>query len=398
MKEFECLKFFENKEIGETIILNRTNGKSIRINSQFADMISDVTSSDDVRSMGSEYEESDRVFFDHIADTMDKYELFKDKYATDKINSISFITTDKCNLFCKHCCFSAKCIGKSEEKILFDTQIFQAVLDLKPEELSITGGEPLLLSNFNEMIDMIKSSFHGRTALCTNGTLINEDNAPALCDCFDIFDISLDGYDEKSSEAVRGKGTFKKVLSAIEILKANNAKLIRLSCAIKGKSDFEKSSFEALCKKLDVQPLIRRMTLSGRAAENEIDDVNDYSCFTDLTITSCYDCAGGKTNLTVDWKGDIYPCNNFVLPEYKMCNIFDKDVRSKFGWKKDMPWFKEFAKYLPDKREECKNCEVNMFCWNCPSTTKSFLDSRKITSLRSICSEKKRKIMEAIWE
>lgn len=394
MKELKYLSFFNNNDLNETIILNRTNGSSMKINSEIFQVISSACSLEDVRRIGNEYDEEDKAFFDNIAETMSKCRMLDDNYESKKTNNVSYIITDLCNLNCAHCSFSAKHISDVERcHIEVNLNVLSKIIALSPGEISVTGGEPLLATNFDKLMEMLNDKFSGKTVLCTNAILINEKNADSLCRCFDGFDISLDGYDELSSDAIRGIGVFKKVLKSIEILKKHNAKAIKLSCAIKGSDEKARTSFTELCSKLKVEPVIRRMSLSGRAAENKLDDALDMSCFLAPTILSCSDCAGGKSMLTVDWNGDIYPCNNFTKKEYRMGNITDDKISEKLGWNENSVWFRNFSQYLPDKREECKDCEVNLFCWNCPSVIKAFLESRNISSLKSICATKKKAIL-----
>ena len=186
-------------------------------------------------------------------------------------------------------------------------------------------------------------------------------------------------------------------MCAITLLQSHHAREIKVSCAVRGEDEKAREQFTALCKELDVIPVIRRMSLSGRAAENKLDDPKDMSCFLAPTILSCYECGGGRTMLTVDWNGDVFPCNNFTQPEYRIGNLLDQTLGTHLIWDTREEWFRNFSQYIPNYREECRNCEVNLFCWNCPSVIRTFLESRNLTSLNSICAEKKKKLSEALW-
>ncbi len=398
MKNLKHLAFFKNENSSDTIILNRSIGSTVKLNSEVFEIISSAQSPDDIREIGAKYDDDDKSFFENIAVTTEKCRLFEDNSKDKKVKNISYILTDRCNLKCTHCSYSAKHISETEIKnICVNLDVLKKIISLAPDELSVTGGEPLLATNFSALMNMLNESFAGKVTLCTNATMIDEKNAADLCNCFDSFDISLDGYDEASSDAIRGKGVFKRVLKSINILKNNGAKNIKLSCAVKRDDDSARNAFTELCKSLEVEPIIRQMSLSGRAAENKLDDASDLSSFLTPTILSCNDCAGGTTMLTVDWDGNVFPCNNFTQKEYKIGNLLDDDILALIGRNDNAMWFKNFSQYLPDKRKECENCEVNLFCWNCPSVIKTFIESRGITSLSSICSKKKKKIMEELW-
>lgn len=362
------------------------------------DLVDAACSPQEIREIGTEYDDEDQEFFNQLAVTTEKSKLFEDAYASGKVKQVSYILTDRCNLCCTHCSYSAKFISSDDlQKIHANTAVLRRIIELSPEEISVTGGEPLLADNFAEVMEILNTYDKGRKVLCTNATRINADNAEALCKCFDVFDISLDGHDEATADAIRGKGVFQKVLRAITLLQAYRAKQIKLSCAIRGGDERAREAFTELCEKIGVIPVIRRMSLSGRAAENQLDDSSDMSCFLTPTILSCYECGGGRSMLTVDWNGDVFPCNNFTQPEYKIGNLSDGQITSHFVWDDSENWFRHFSEFLPDKREECRNCEVNLFCWNCPSIIRTFLESRNLSSLNAICAEKKKQLMEGLW-
>jgi len=43
------------------------------------------------------------------------------------------------------------------------------------------------------------------------------------------------------------------------------------------------------------------------------------------------------------------------------------------------------------------DCEINTFCWNCPSVAYSFINNNNIKKLKEICKDKYNKIMEELW-
>ena len=130
--------------------------------------------------------------------------------------------TDRCNLQCRHCY-----IGEgshqdlSKEKIERVLEKFEEIQGLR---LLLSGGEPLLHPHFWEINDILQN-FAFRSILLSNGTLITKGIAKRLR--VHEVQISLDGMEE-GHDSLRGKGTFKKTLMAIDHLQEAN---IRVSVA-----------------------------------------------------------------------------------------------------------------------------------------------------------------------
>jgi len=86
------------------------------------------------------------------------------------------------------------------------------------KKINLTGGEPLLHSGIDEIIDYLKSK-KIFTALSTNG-LLAERHINSLKK-IDAIMISFDGK-KKNHEIMRGKNSFDKVVETFELLKKNS--------------------------------------------------------------------------------------------------------------------------------------------------------------------------------
>jgi radical SAM protein with 4Fe4S-binding SPASM domain len=130
--------------------------------------------------------------------------------------------TDRCNLQCRHCY-----IGEGSHQDLSKKPI-QRVLEEFEEiqglRLLISGGEPLLHPHFWEINDILRN-YAFRSVLLSNGTLLTKEVAKKLR--VHEVQVSLDGMKE-GHESLRGKGTFKKAMAAIDYLQQAN---IRVSVA-----------------------------------------------------------------------------------------------------------------------------------------------------------------------
>ena len=144
------------------------------------------------------------------------------KVEMKELNNLFFELCYKaCNLKCKHC-YIEKNPYKQEKDFIPLDKIKQALLDTRGENLTsiyLTGGEPLLHPDFNTILRMCLK-FSNVTVL-TNGYMINDKKARFLRKIDDennfetIYRISIDHYDELKNDEIRGRGSFRKALSAV---------------------------------------------------------------------------------------------------------------------------------------------------------------------------------------
>ena len=137
------------------------------------------------------------------------------------------LTNQNCNLKCKHCYISFD-FKKVKDYIPFDT-IKKALKDLKDSDVKnicLTGGEPLLHPDFNAILRTCLK--HKPTIIFSNGMNINDKKARFLKKVEDEgenpigFFISVDSYDERKNDDIRGRGSFRKALGAISSLTKYN--------------------------------------------------------------------------------------------------------------------------------------------------------------------------------
>lgn len=121
--------------------------------------------------------------------------------------------TNRCNLFCKHCYIDDK--DPAELSIDEITAILKEFEEMQGLRVIITGGEPLLHTKFKELNNILPR-FSVRKLLFSNGLLLNRAIIEELN--FEEIQISIDGL-EDSHDSIRGKGTFKRAMDSIRLIK-----------------------------------------------------------------------------------------------------------------------------------------------------------------------------------
>ena len=136
------------------------------------------------------------------------------------------VTGTLCNLACLHCFIS--CGPKNDNHAMMTVEqvddAIERAVEAGVKEFYFTGGEPFMHSEIRTMIEMALD--HGPLTVLTNGILIDDELAAWIGEKFRTtrysFDlrVSLDGTTPSENDAIRGRGTFEKILSGVDRLVA----------------------------------------------------------------------------------------------------------------------------------------------------------------------------------
>ncbi len=357
------------------------------------------------------YDEDDKKYVSDVISLLKKIGILNFKL-DEKLSKVDFAITNRCNLKCKHCSNSlmeTKCIDPQKKDII---NTLNKLHSINIKDLCITGGEPLMRYDFSEIVEYARKLFENITLL-TNGTLINDSNVYFLSRKFNYISISIDGFDRKSCEKVRGNGVFDKVVSAINILHDNNYYNISLSAVLTTYNDID--SFKKLCDDLNVKPAIRRYAPSGRGKENEEEfflpifndessekrSLADYLSYNKINYgfieNATTVCSAFRYNFYIDSDMYIYPCGALNLPEFQGDNICKiKDLREYFtsNQYKQTIGYKKFISVKPQNASYCKGCSVSIFCNDCPAYNYLY---HKNGYLKDYCNGCKKYLEEKIY-
>jgi len=141
------------------------------------------------------------------------------------LNCLYFYLTEGCNLACRHCWIQPKFQGEGKVFPSLDFNLFKKIIEqaipLGLTSVKLTGGEPLLHPNINEMLNYIKEK-DLRLVVETNGVLASPELCKKIKDCKGAFvSVSIDGILPETHEWVRGvKGSWHKSIQGIKNLVA----------------------------------------------------------------------------------------------------------------------------------------------------------------------------------
>lgn len=137
-------------------------------------------------------------------------------FGVNPLDLVIYITSE-CNLRCKHCYMGNKLLNKA---VSFDGDSIIAFLENFEhiDRLTIIGGEPLLHESIDDIIKAIKDLSINEKRITTNLTFIDKLKIHNIKMSGIRICASVDGHLPKIHDFIRGRGSFNRTISNLEIL------------------------------------------------------------------------------------------------------------------------------------------------------------------------------------
>ncbi len=256
--------------------------------------------------------------------------------------------TYACNLQCVHCLSSS---GTRDPRELSTDQakaVLDELRDLQVFYINIGGGEPMIRKDFFEILEHAEANDIG-VKFSTNGTYITADNARRLAamNYLDI-QISLDGVDAITNDAVRGKGSYATAIAAMNHLREANFGQFKISVVVTRHNVDQLDAFKALADSYGAQLRITRLRPSGRGADtwDELhptqqqqrqiydwlmkhgENVLTGDSFFHLnafgeSLPGLNLCGAGRVVCLIDPIGDVYACPFVIHDQFKAGSLLN---------------------------------------------------------------------------
>ena len=268
--------------------------------------------------------------------------------------------TYACNLSCIHCLSSS---GRRDPREL-STAEAKAVIDemaaLQIFYVNIGGGEPLIRSDFFELVEYAVDHGVG-VKFSTNGTRLDAARARRLAgsDYIDV-QISLDGADAATNDAIRGVGSFDTAITAMENLVAAGFGPFKISVVMTRQNIPQLDQFEEIAARYGAQLRLTRLRPAGRGADtwDELHPTTAqqrdlYHWLLDrpgvLTGDSFFHlsalgdpleglnlCGAGRVVCLIDPVGDVYACPFVIHEDFLAGNVRDEGGFTKVWRESDL--------------------------------------------------------------
>ncbi|WP_243522609.1 PqqD family peptide modification chaperone [Bacillus pseudomycoides] len=301
--------------------------------------------------------------------------------------SVSMELTNQCQLNCIHC-FNSSGSAKSEEMgIRKFIELANDFVNLGVTGFFITGGEPFLKRDVNELVDFLGKNAVTAT-FASNAVSISERTMDLLEKYPNLgIQVSLDGLEENHDFIRNVKGTFQKSVNNIKKMTQRGIS-VAVSYTMNDYNTNDLPALIELCKNIGCEGINIGLTSnSGRAKENHVPtevannfaeilqssnkqySTEDFFVGLDICekkVSTVMDqiehpnkCGAGYNALHVMPNGNITPCP--AIPGIVLGNVFEKELLEILHFDNI-----KYSMMLPTPvKRLCGSCELYDQCGNC---------------------------------
>jgi uncharacterized protein len=331
-----------------------------------------------------------------------------------------------CNLACDYCYYleKTKLYSQNKHRVMSDTLLERFVKEYLESQtmgqvlFTWHGGETLMrpIEFYRKALDLQKKYANGRqidNSIQTNGTLLTDEWCKFFKENNFLVGISIDGPQEFHDEYRRdkmGRPSFLKVMHGIELLKKYDVEFNCMAVVNDYNADYPLEFYhffkEIGCQYLQFTPIVERinrhpspLTLATATASEKDADLAPYSIkpkqwdnflcaifdewvredvgktFVQIFDSTLANWVGEQPGLctmaktcghagVMEFNGDVYSCDHFVFPEYKLGNIYSETLTSMMYSDQQLKFGNDKFDKLP---RQCRECDMLFACYGeCP--------------------------------
>jgi mycofactocin biosynthetic radical S-adenosylmethionine protein MftC len=309
--------------------------------------------------------------------------------------NVTWEITAKCNLKCRHCLSADMRETIASELDFEQCRAFIDELDrMEVFQINFGGGEPFLRQDFCDILDYAHSKGI-TTCVSTNGTMLDENLVKRLgsMKLFRI-QVSLDGATASTNDAIRGAGTYERILEGIALLSKQGFHHVSINTVITRTNFSEIELLCALARHYEVKTRLSRFRPSGDAKrvwqEFHLDhsqlawlsdflsahhDVLTGDSFFSITKEDRLElgmnmCGAARMTCSVLPDGSVYPCAFLCDEQFRGGYILHESLNE--------IWLQaaSFNAIRAIRVEACESCERFSLCHGgCPAVAYYFAKS-----------------------
>jgi len=298
--------------------------------------------------------------------------------------SIIWELTYRCNLECRHCYL----LGEKEQELPL-SKIKEIANDLAEAGtlfLTLTGGEPLLRSDFFDIVEYLRKKRFAIT-IFTNGTLITRDIAKRIAS-FSPWSVEISIYGAKArthERITRVAGSFEKTIESAKLLKEMGVRVVLktlwmreninearelLDLVEKIGAGFRGSVIISPRNNGDRSPLSLRLTdeelyflfkTTTPTREDPVCESKEQPSMDEEYLATTHPCGAGVNSARISPNGLVFPCAQFL----RAAGDLKIDHFSKI-WASS-PIFLRLREIHLSDLAECRKCPFFLKCLRCPA-------------------------------
>ena len=336
-----------------------------------------------------------------------------------------------CNLACDYCYYleKSKLYTQNPRHVMSD-ELLERFIKEYIESQTIPqimftwhGGETLMrpLSFYKRAVELQKQYGRGRqidNSIQTNGTLLTDEWCEFFRENNFLVGISIDGpqdFHDEYRKNKMGAPSYRKVMQGISLLKKHDVQYNCMAVVNDYNADYPLEFYrffkEIGCEFLQFTPIVERLKsnnssntslASAKDKEAELapfsvspEQWGNFLCaifdewvrkdvgkvFVQIFDSTLANWVGEQPGVcsmaktcghagVMEFNGDVYSCDHFVFPEYKLGNIYNEPLASMMYSDKQLKFGADKFNKLP---KQCRECDVLFACnGECPKNRFSY--------------------------
>ncbi|WP_025717974.1 radical SAM/SPASM domain-containing protein [Paenibacillus sp. 1-18] len=305
-------------------------------------------------------------------------------HSDNSLKTVYWVCTQACNLRCTYCYQVASMARPHELTTSEAIDLVDQVVETGATTLIFTGGEPMTRRDLLDIARYARSRGL-RTNIISNGHYITPKNINKIASIFNEVTISLDHGLAEHHDHHRGKGSWQRVVHAIDLL-INAGVNVNINSVLSqlGLRDVKELLSFARNRQLGVHRIIPQFPMgrggcnrNSELSPSELMSLNDQLYRANQELTSESDtqiqtegsysrkksrrnhCGAGLSEISIDPEGWVFPCKLLQYSEFKTDNIRDRRLAEIF---QNHPSFKVIQSKVVDKLSSCKTCIIKNHC------------------------------------
>jgi radical SAM protein with 4Fe4S-binding SPASM domain len=305
-------------------------------------------------------------------------------FPDNPLSAMYWICTQACNLRCSYCYQDANVARQNELSTAEAKHLVDQATEVGASRFVFTGGEPFVRR------DLLEVARHSRerglrTNVITNGHYITKKTIAEVASTFHHITVSLDHMIPEHHDEIRGKGSWRHAVNAIELileagisLDVNSvlsrlglkdvAELLRLGEKFRvgrhrivpqypmgrgGNNRGTELSSDEVLNLGDTLNTAKQALAEGRHLPTSLE--GNYSTKRKRTNH----CGAGLSEISVDPEGWVYPCRLLQYPHLKSDNIRTRSLRQIYA--ESLP-LRESRARRADLLQPCRTCIIREHC------------------------------------
>ncbi len=316
--------------------------------------------------------------------------------ATISLPASAYIhVTERCNLSCVGC-YSRNGTTDPDPTIESLETMLSFLKHHQIDRVHVSGGEPFLRKDIDALIRLSKERIGIKYIdIATNGTACKKETLRAMAQYVDLICVSIGSYRTECGNSIKGVGLFETVMDNVQTMIGLGINVCLIP-TIHSKNYTDIPHYIDLARKIGARVSFSLLSCSAcnrNLGQYAFDDQSLNGLANTLyhlmqstkrmpCLVAKKGCHAGVRQISLDVRGNIYPCHMLQAPPFLMGNAITGELCSKSA---HSPELEKILSFDVDRHAVCRSCEYRNLCGG-GCLARSFCNDSSLDRVDPYCS------------